>query len=57
MTETKWPTSARLSTRTKMALQAAAEKTERSESWLIERALTEYLEREGYLTDKSAGTD
>lgn len=37
------PTSARLSPRVKAGLAAAAAKADRSESWIIEKALIEWL--------------
>jgi len=37
------PTSARLSPRVKAGLVAAAAKADRSESWIIEKALTDWL--------------
>jgi predicted transcriptional regulator len=53
MAETLWPTSVRLTTKVKLALDAAVVKMDRKQAWIINRALTEFLEREGYLSDKS----
>ena len=53
MTDKKYPTSVRLPVKTKLALQDCAERLDRSEGWVIEKALTQYLQASGDLPSEA----